>query len=764
MTPKNERAHLVEVDPSSKTPDRPRPEPMTRHDATPAFEEQEPTLGDYLSTLREYRSFIAIVASAVLGLGILYLFLAAPIYRSDVVVQVEEKSKGMAGLDDLSSMFSEKTPADTEIEIIRSRSLVGAVVDQLGLTVAARPRSFPIVGSAIARRHEAEEGVSSPVLGLSGYAWGGERITIGRLEVPGRLLDEELRLLVLEAGRFELRGPEQQLLASGEVGKAAGAGVGAARTELFVSELTARPGTQFRVSKRRRDDVIDDLQRELRISEKGKKTGIIIVALEGKDPVRTAAVLDAISTTYLRQNVERKSAEAAKTLEFLETQLPLLKSNLDSAESAFNKYQLKKGSVDLSAETQALLERTVEIEKALSEMDLQRTELRQKFTDSHRTLVALKQKGDQLRAERAAMNVRMKGLPEQELESARFTRDVKVANELYFLLLNKAQELRVMKSGTIGNVRILDSAVVPYEPASPKKLPVVALAAVLGLAAGVGLAFARKAIDQGVDDPEAIEAATGLSIYASVPHSDREAELARRRRPGQSQQVLAAVDPQDLSIESLRSLRTSLQFALAQARNNVVSIGGPSPAVGKSFLSVNLAHVLASTGQRILLVDADLRRGHLHRYFGGERGPGVSELVSGQASVTDVTRRTEWENLEFVATGKRPPNPSELVGSQRFQAFLAEASGKYDLVIVDTPPILAVTDAALIGRHAGVNLLVLRSGRHPMREIAVALKRLAHSGVTVHGAVMNDVSASQGRYGSYGYHYHYEYRSDSKET
>src|SRR5882762_900901 len=558
---------------------------------------------------------------------------------------------------------------------------------------------------------------------MSSFAWGGERIGVPRLQVPDELLDEPLR-------------PKGETLVPGDVGKAATAGDGDARVEVFISELIARPGTQFRVTKRRRAGVIDDLQTELRISEKGKKTGILTVALDGPDGDQIARILDAIARTYVRQNVERKSAEAAKTLEFLQEQLPLLKKNVDTSEAAVKAFQLKQGSVDLTIETQAILDRAVEIEKALSELDLNRAELRQRFTENHPVLRSLREKGDKLRAERAAIEVKMRGLPQQELESVRLARDSKVASELYFLLVNKSQELNVVKSGAIGNVRILDTALKPYEPVSPKKLPVLALSLLLGLAGGIAAAFAKRALDYGVEDPAEIEAATGVSVYASVPYSNREVELTRKRTPASTvPSVLAAIDPSDLAIESLRSLRTALQFALVDATNNVVTVCGPSPGVGKSFLSANLAYVLATGGKRVLLIDGDLRRGRLHRYLGGKRMPGLSEVVSGQIPLADATRKTGHENLEFIATGKLPPNPAELVGSPRFSAFLSDVAKRYDLVLLDTPPILAVTDGAVIGRHAGVNLLAIRAGRHPMREIGLAIKHFLDSGVTIHGAV-----------------------------
>src|SRR3989441_60057 len=462
------------------------------------FRDEEPTLAEYIGTIVENRLLVGLVTLGAAVLAGMYLFLAHPTYRSDVLLQVEDKTKGIAGLDDLSTMFSEKTPADTEIEIIRSRSLLGAIVDELNLTVEARPRTFPIVGGAFYRRYDGD-GIASAAIGFGSFAWGGERIRISRLDAPDELLDEPLRL-VAEGNRVTLKGPKGDVLVAGDVGKAAAAGDVNDRVEIFVADVQSRPGTQFRVKKRRRAGVIDDLQTDLRISEKGKKTGIITVALDGKDEKQVADILDSIARTYLRQNVERKSAEAAKTLEFLQDQLPLVKKDVDTTEASYKAYQLTKGTVDLDIETQAILDRAVEIEKSLSEMKLNRAELRQRFTESHPALLSIKEKEEKLRAERAAMELKMRGLPAQMLDSVRLKRDSKVASELYFLILNKAQELKVVKSGTIGNVRILDTALKPYEPVSPKKVPVLALSLLLGLAGGIGAAFARKALHQGVED------------------------------------------------------------------------------------------------------------------------------------------------------------------------------------------------------------------------------------------------------------------------
>jgi tyrosine-protein kinase Etk/Wzc len=355
------------------------------------------------------------------------------------------------------------------------------------------------------------------------------------------------------------------------------------------------------------------------------------------------------------------------------------------------------------------------------------------------------------------MNARMRQLPETELESARLARDVKVSSELYMLVLNKAQELRVLKSGTVGNVRTVDGAFVPDEPVAPRPVPVLFVSLVLGLGVGVGLALLRAALDDRTMDPDEIERVTGVPVYATVPHSPRQAFLAGSARRRNPLPVLAGDDPSDVAVEHLRSLRTSLQFALLEATSNVVMVSGPSPRLGKSFVAVNLAHVLAEADRRVLLVDADLRRGHLHRYYGLPRSPGLSELLTGSPE-EDTIRTTSHPRVHILATGRVPPNPAEMLGSERFRRLVAEVSLRYDIVLVDTSPILAVTDPALVGRIAGVVLLVLKAGQHPVREIELAVKRLEQNRIKVHGAVLNDVPAS-GLAARYAGHYQYEYRS-----
>lgn len=717
------------------------------------------TLREYVWTVVERWRTVATVLAAALAAGLLYVVAATPVYHADAIVQVEPRSRGPTGLEEV-LLQGALGPAETEIALIRSRSSLAEVVASLGLDVVVTPRRFPLLGGVVARRWRGEEPRPAP-LGLRRFAWGGERVAIGTLEVPEPLLDRRMILTVGERGRYRLAYEGATVLEG--VAGAPGTGRYEGRpAEALVTELVARPGTEFTVVKRRRARLVGQLQQALRIAENGRLSGILVVSLDGTDPVKTAAILDAVANNYVRQNVDRKAAEAAQQLAFLESQLPVVKKSAAAAEAALNEFLRTHRSANLSREGQSLLERAATIERDLSGLELQASELRQRFMPNHPAFASLNEKLHLLRVERAAINQRTQELPQAEAEYARLQRDLRVSTELYNVLLNKSQELRILKSGTIGNVRVVDPPIVPDRPAWPRTGTVLALALLLGCLGGIAAAFVRKALSRGARDPDDIEASTGLPVYSAIPHSERETALRRLRRAGGSGEatVLADADPRDPAVEGLRSLRTSLQFALAEASSNVLVISGPAPGIGKSFVCVNLAAVLATAERRALVVDGDLRRGRLHRYFGLERRPGLSDVLGGAASLEAAVRRTDHPGLDVVTTGTVPPNAVELVSSHRFQALLEEVSRRYAYVLVDTPPVLAVTDAVVEARCAGVTFLVLKEGQHSLREIGLCVKRFAQNGVPVHGAVLNDVQAILGRYGRHGRYQSYEYEPD----
>jgi len=736
--------------------------------SAPFGAEEEIDLAEYIGVIVDGYRWIIAIAITFLLVAAAYAFIATPIYQADALLQVEQKKSGLGGMADLDTLLTGEAPADAEIEIIRSRSVLGKVVENLQLDLSVKPHYFPIIGRWMARGHEQDEHPVAAFLGMRSFAWGGEHIRMDRLHVPNVYHGEPLTLIAGKQGAYRLVDGDGKLLLEGVVGRRAG-GKKAERDDFsaFVSELVAEPGTRFDVVKQRWLTVVQGLQTVLNIAEKGKKTGMLQMTLEDRNPAYAVSVLNEAANVYLRQNVERKSEEAKNALIFLQGQLPQIKAELEAAETKLNSYRLERGSVDVGLEVQGMLNQSVELERQLSEISLQKAELERRFTSSHPMIQALNAKISRLQSERKKMEGKVKTLPETEQEVLRLMRDVKVQTELYTLLLNKVQELKVAKAGTIGNVRILDYAVIPDKPIKPKKGLIIALGLVLGLFVGVLFVFIRKSLQKGIESPELIEQKLGIPVYATVPHAEAQIgmhEQMRKHKGKGGDFLLASVNDSDMAVESLRSLRTNLHFGLMDAKNNIVMISGPAPGVGKSFVSANLAHVLATAGKRVLLIDADLRKGHLFEYFGLNRAPGLSECICGDMELELVVNKTAYDGLDVLTTGQFPPNPSELLMSEHFENLLAEASKAYDLVLIDTPPVLAVTDAVVIGKLAGTAFLLLRAGRHPIQEIQQAVRHLEHGGVKLQGTIFNGLKPKRSKYGyGYGYGgYQYEYKKEDK--
>jgi tyrosine-protein kinase Etk/Wzc len=366
----------------------------------------------------------------------------------------------------------------------------------------------------------------------------------------------------------------------------------------------------------------------------------------------------------------------------------------------------------------------------------------------------------QVEAQKAALLKKIETLPATQQELLRLNRDMQVTSQTYTLLLDKSQEQDILRAGSIGNVRIIDNADANVEePVKPMKKVIVLLAALVGLLLASATVFLRQAFYRGVDNPEVIEN-LGMPVYASLPFSRQQERMdksSQSRSESKDPRLLSVNAPTELAIEALRSLRTSLHFAMLEARNNVLMISSPTPGVGKSFVSSNLAVIIAQTGKRVLLIDADMRKGYLHKMFNLTPKHGLSDTLAARLKSNEVINHTEVRNLDFISCGFAAPNPSELLMHDNFNKLIADLSPLYDLVIIDTPPILAVTDAALVGRQSGTCLLVTRFGVSTAKEIEASKRRLMHNGILIKGAIFNGVlrKASTADYdcAAYGYDY-----------
>lgn len=719
-------------------------------------QDDEIDLGRLLGLLLDGKWIIISITFIAALIGVSYALLATPEYKANALLQVEEKSGGMAALGDMGDMFSGgKSNADTEVNIITSRKILGSAVDEVKRDIIVTPNYFPVIGKFVARRYQEEQPANANM--FTSYAWGGEQINISQLEVPNSLLNKALTLRATEQG-FDLFNAEGDLLLQGQTNQLQQQdGI-----SLLVTDLVARPNTEFSLIKSSRLNAINSLNNSLSVSEKGKTTGILELSLTGTDPIEITRTLNSVAQQYLLQNIQRQSAEAEKSLQFLTDQQPELKAKLDQAEERLNQYRQKNKSVDLGLETQSVLTQLVDLEKQLNELSFKESELSRLYTRAHPSYQALLEKKQSLARDKQELSGKVESLPNTQQEILRLTRDMEVSQEIYIQLLNKVQELNIVKAGTVGNVRIIDDAVTAPAPVKPKKPLIVVLATMLGGMLAIGIVLVRGLLNRGVENPEDFEQA-GMSVYASVPLSVEHQKktlllLKRNKQKGKSDLLLAAYNPTDLAIESLRALRTSLHFAMLEANNNVIAIGGPSPEIGKSFISSNLAAICAQSGQKVLLIDADLRKGYLHNIFKVGVDKGLSELLSGRLALNEVVHSTEVDSLHFMPRGQVPPNPSELLMHENFNKLVAEASKQYDLVIIDTPPILAVTDPVIISAQAGTTLMVSRFAKNPLKEVEVAMRRYQQNGINVKGLIFNAVERKSSGLGNYGY-YNYEYKS-----
>jgi tyrosine-protein kinase Etk/Wzc len=722
--------------------------------AVPTVDQEDDSvnLAMYLDLLFDNRWLITIVALLVTLLGTTYAFMVAPVYEANILVQVEDNASSSKNvLGDLSSVFDLKTGASAEMEILRSRFVITRAVHNEQLYIEAAPAYFPLIGRWVARRNKE---LSKPgLLRFGGFVWGTESIDVSMFNVPAALEGEQFQLIATGNGGFRLKLPSADIDLAGKVGETLRQKTEYGEIELNVDRLVGNNGAAFRLVRRPLLETVEKLQQALTIAEKGKQSGIIGVALEGENPAKTADTLNEIGEQYIRQNVDRKSEEAEKSLAFLDKQLPEMRANLEAAEAKYNKLRNSQGTIDLDEEAKAILQQSVQTQTRLLELKQRRDELLTRFQETNPMVDAVNRQIRTLQAEIAQVNARIKRMPSVEQDVLRLTRDVKVNTELYTSLLNSAQQLRLVKASKVGNVRLLDVAETPIKPVRPKRAIVISLTALAGLFLGVIAAFVRRNLFGGIDDPNEIEQLLGMTVSAAIPHSDKQQLLyAQMQSKPNKNSVLATDDPKDMAIESLRSFRTSLQFSMLGAKNNIVMISGPTPGVGKSFVSVNFAAVLAATGKRVLLVDGDLRKGYLQKYFGQKRQNGLSELIAGQITLNAALRRDVLTDVDFVSTGVLPPHPAELLTHANFAAFLGKVSANYDFVIIDTAPVLAVSDSLVVAPHVGAVFNIVRGGVSTIGEIEEAAKRFNQAGSTVTGIVFNDLKPRVGRYG-YGSKY-----------
>ncbi|SAL00636.1 exopolysaccharide transport protein family protein [Caballeronia calidae] len=721
-------------------------------------------LSDYLAAVMGNWKLVTVVMLAVVALGTAYAFIATPTYKADAMIQVEEASNntntsanaGAKTAQPVPQMPEAKSLTAAQIELLRSRLVIDDTVRRLHLDIGASPRSFPVVGGLVGSVFSMLNRPVPPGY-LSRFAWGGEQIDVPLFETPKDLYDRKFTIVAGENGTYALNAPDGVAILTGHVGREVSGTTAQGPVTLKVDKLVGHPGVQFELQRFSTPTTIDRLQQRLTVAETALQSGIIGVSLEGGNPKQIAEIVNNIANRYVQQDASRRTAESEHTLAFLEQQLPVAKKQLDEAEQRYSAFRNKQGSVDLNEESRLLLQQIVDNKTKLTDLQQQRAELGLRFTANHPSVQALDAQIAALTNAQTRLGKSVSTLPDTEQTALRYMRDVRVNTELYTNLVSSTQQLRIAKAGQVGNVRIVDLAQVPDDPVRPKRALVILISAGIGLVLGIIVAFIRKSLYGGVERPEEIERQLGTRVFAIVPRSTQQLRLQRQvglRREGLH--VLAAQAPEDAAVEGIRTLRTSLQLQLGDARNNVVMLTGSRPEAGKSFLSANLATLVASTRKRVLLIDGDMRRGDIHSHFGVRHSPGLSDVLMGADPMSTILHDV-LPGVDLIPKGSLPSHPAELLASDRLGEILGELRQLYDVVVIDTPPVLAVTDATVIGRHAGTSLLVVRHGKNQVQEIGETMKRLYHGGVHMKGVLLTDVPQSKVLMGNtYAGYYGYE--------
>ncbi|WP_429570948.1 polysaccharide biosynthesis tyrosine autokinase [Paraburkholderia sp. JPY419] len=738
-----------------------------------------------LTLMRDHIWEIVVTTVVVLTLAVAYLLIATPIYSADVIVRVDPPEPNALGLAlQNQELLPPPTPSSvTEMAVMESRSVLQPVIDQFRFDISVKPHKLPVLGD-IAEKFATPGQPSAPWLGLKSYAWGGERVQIAALDVPRELEEEKLTLTALDNGGFELHGPSGELLASGTVGMP----VKQNGVSMLVKELAARPGTKFEVIRWNELDAIKRFESLIKIGDKVKDSGLLQIQYRDKSPDKAAAVANALGQQYLASAVASRQSNDTQTLAFINGELPRLLADLRKAEEALKSFRSNSQSMQPTNEAQAYLQGGLDLDKQIATLQLQRTQMLERYTPQSRWVQNIDEQLAQLKEAKAKFSDHFNGMPASERESVDLIRAQKVAETVYLGMVQKAEQLQVRRASTTGGAHILDPAMRPHMPVMPQPILVLGGGLVLGLVSGVVLVFMRRHVMIGVTDPRYVERQMSVPVFGEILFShqqvllDRDATAGRKSLPpatgrahpplqkslheiqldkGIPNRILAARFPHDASVEALRSVRTAVTRDLAHARNNIVMVIGPTPSAGKSFVAANLAILHAEVGQRVVLIDADMRRGHLASLFNESNRGGLSEVLSERLPLRNALRSTRIDGLTFLSCGVRPENPAALLMKPRLKDVLERLSSQFDLVIIDTPPFLAVTDASIVANEAGASLLVLRSGMQSEDEIADTIRKVERAEGRIAGAVFNGIPL---RRSTKNYGYETNYASDFGEN
>jgi len=777
------------------------------------YEIEEVHLSDYLNVLL-HRRRIFLLAFLAVFLGVaLYTFLMQPIYEASATLYVKDEKAGKGGILGDLAMLSSANPVDAEIEILKSRTNAEEVVKRLHLNwgISEKSKGLTFRIAEFASTHK-EPNYTIELTGpdRTSVANADGSITVG---IPG----------------FIVKNADGSVAVQGKIGER----VRTQSLTLLLDEMRGKKGDSFRLWQHNFNGSVEHLRKEVKANEVGRKTNVIKVTYNDTNPVMASAVVNTLVQAYLEQTLSFRTEEAGNTVKFVEDQLKGTREELDRSEQNLQTYKSTSGMIKLDAEAEELVRKLSEIEKEraavalqrnqvefaldamqkarqrggvyspaafkddpligsmatkLTELEMQRRALVAENTERHPQVKAVQGQIDQLqnkiqstfettrlnltkqeasiKEQIAQYEARLGKLPEAERTQARLMRFSKVNADIYTFLLQKHEEARIAKASTISNINIVDPAIVPDKPVKPQKGKNLLLGLLVGLMVGAGAAFFTDYLDDTIKDEEEAKRALAWPLLAMIPAIEG---TAKGSGPAD---LVVQTNPKSSSTEAFRGLRTAIHFSSLKRDCKVVMITSSFPGEGKTTIAANLALTFAQSGNRVLLVDCDLRRPALHKIFEHSRNPGVTEVLAGDVPLAKALHATGIDNIALLTAGTIPPNPAELLSSDSMRDLLARLRASYDIIILDAPPVIPVTDAPLLTALTDLVVVVIESGRIPANAARRMKELLQSVQAPVAGFVLNDRTAlysdtygyyGKGYYGRRYYGYAYYGVDDQKE-
>lgn len=726
-----------------------------------------------LALLKGWKTILSVALLGLL-LGVTYSRYVQPTYQTDALLQIDDKSKSISALGtNISELVgTESSPADTERELIKSRMVLGPVVEKLHLDIKlSNPKISSvdrILQGKVPTQTSTENGVFLKT--KNGQA------QIADFTVPLVYLNKPFTLTKTATGFTLSHTINEELIEyPGNIGTLTTIDTPEGKIKLTVNALPSGDH-EIGITKVSMPNAINALNNRLSVAESGQKTGILNLTLTGDDQEQISRILTRIIGSYVAQNLARGSQQTTTTIKFMESQIPQLKQKLEQSELAFNKFRKEYGTIDVTQEAGILINESAAIEKQVSELNLKKAELLTYYTEEHPLVIQINDQLSSLNERRSQIKSNISRLPEMQREFLQLSQDTEINREIYLTMLKNYQQLQIARAGEIGYIRVVDMPINTYRAIAPKKLQIWVIASVLGTLLGSLLVLIKSLLRSTVKDPERLETKTGVPVIATIPRSKTSFNLSKKK--DSHRRLLAMIEHDGLSYEGIKSLRTSLMFAmpktsriasifgnmdpaLSAKQGKVIVISGEAPNIGKSFISSNLAETFSQLNKKVLIIDADMRRGELHKIFTVNQNNGLGDyLTEDNAGLNDYIHPTSFEFIDFMPRGKHPYNPASLLSTDKFSKMLLDLVSIYDYIIIDTPPVLAVSDAIITAQYADKVLMVTRYNSSIEGQLAYAVKQMQKSNIIVDGIVLNDVV--RGITDKYSYHYSYAY-SNSKD-